>query len=241
MNVQAPRRLLVVGARQGSLGEAIADAAQKYSSFDDVLTADHPDVCNVEAHAMIDVTDRRSIITCLENTAPTDVVCCVGRNLPDGETGEMFRNWSIQMQINAWGPTMLLGETLDIWSHYMLPPPSGFNFVAISSNSARIARSQSAGYCASKAALSMTLQCVARKIADTSGAMRVWGYEPGWINDTRMSEEVRMRLKPGVPVHRIPGGVGLRRGDLAHRVVSDLRHADRSLNGCIFRIDGGEQ
>ena len=50
-----------------------------------------------------------------------------------------------------------------------------------------------------------------------------------------------MRLKPGTPVHRIPSGAGVNKDLLARRIVKDLLTNDSSLNGCMIRLDGGEQ
>lgn len=231
------RRLLVVGAREGSLGAAVYDAACQYEHFEHVTTADGRDDAAVAYK--LDVRERRDCVSVLEQVRPTDIVCTVGINMPDGpDPGSMIRNMSLQLQTNVWGPMQLLAEAIDLWVNR-----SGlrnFNFVGISSNSAHIARSESAGYCASKAALSIALRSVARRYAHLR-YLRIWGYEPGWIAGTPMSDEVRMHLPPNISPHRIPGGGALSKEQLAHRIVSDLRHWDAALNGCMIRLDGGEQ
>jgi NAD(P)-dependent dehydrogenase (short-subunit alcohol dehydrogenase family) len=132
----------------------------------------------------------------------------------------------------------LLAEAMDKWMN--VDPAAHHAFVAVSSNSAHVARSESAGYCASKAALSMAVRCAARRYAPLN-TFRIWGYEPGLILDSPMTEAVRMSVRPDVPLHRIPGNHTLRRGDLAQRIVDDIASGDRWLNGCMLRLDGGEQ
>lgn len=250
------RRVLVVGCRVGNLGDAIATAIQADSSFSNAMVyrTEHPErMSGSMAQLALDLTDRKQCVRVLEETAPTDIVCCAGINLADGDAADTVRNFSLQLQANAWGPVQLLSEALDYWRHWsgtVTSPvpllPSGLNFVAVSSNSAHIARSDSAGYCASKAALSMALRCVARKVAREDGAVApvisVWGYEPGWIDDTPMSEECLDRLAGWHgEAHRIPGGAGLSKTWLAGRIVRDLADANYAMNGCMIRIDGGEQ
>lgn len=234
------RTLLVIGSRPGSLGSSILEMAQRATAWTDVIAADRGDSNDDAPQYEVDVTDRSSVVRMLEDIRPTDIVCTVGINREDGPLGELALSLSIQLQVNVWGPMMVLGEACDMWERSMLPPQTGFNFCAISSNSAHIARSGSAGYCASKAALSMALRCVARRVAPTN-FVKVWGYEPGWINDTPMSDTVLERLPSNVQAHRIPGGKGLSKGLLANRIVNDMYVADPAINGVMFRIDGGEQ
>lgn len=232
MTASIPRRLLVVGSREGSLGEAIHGIAAARGEWPQgsLFTSDLPQT---------DVTNRKQVVAMLEHSNPTDIVCTVGVNFPDGGPGNMLRNMEEQFRVNAYGPMVVLMEALDRWQA-VFPPESGFNFIAVSSNSAHIARSESAGYCASKAALSMAVRSVARRHAAT-GVVKAWVYEPGWINGTPMSDEVRMRLKANVKPHRIPGGRGVNRVELASRIVEDLVVAPHWLNGTAQRFDGGEQ
>lgn len=242
MNVTIERKLMVVGCRQGSLGDDIGFDAEHSEQFQSVTYCDHPDAVEQASGKVVqpmDVTSRSHVVKALEKYRPTDIVCTVGINRPDGEAGTLQRNLETQLIVNTMGPLSLLVEAIDMWNRSMLPPNTGFNFVAVSSNSARIPRSQSAGYCASKAALSMGIQCVARRWADT-GQIKSWVYEPGWINGTPMSDDVRMTLKPGVKPHRIPGGRGLQRSRLAHRIVEDIVWAEAFMNGTVHRLDGGE-
>jgi len=223
------RRLLVVGANQANLGEAVADAAHVGGYWSRVDEVDKD---------VLDVTDRGSITHALEDLNPTDIVCTVGINLPDGEPGMMMRNMRTQMLVNCIGPMALLAEAMDKWMNR--DPAAHHSFVAVSSNSAHIARSESAGYCASKAALSMAIRCAARRYAPLN-TFRIWGYEPGLISDSPMTEGVRMSLRPNVPLHRIPGGNTIKRQPLATQIIRDIEGGQRYLNGCMIRVDGGEQ
>jgi NAD(P)-dependent dehydrogenase (short-subunit alcohol dehydrogenase family) len=223
------RRLLVVGAADGNLGEAVQTMAAHYPFWDRIHGVDKE---------QCDVTSRASIVQALEHYRPTDIVCTVGVNLPDGQPGQMVRNMLLQMAINSVGPMALLAEAMDKWMN--VDPAAYHSFVAVSSNSAHIARSESAGYCASKAALSMGIRCAARRYAALN-CFRIWGYEPGLILDSPMTEQVRMSVRPNVPLHRIPGSATINRNDLARRIVEDVVSGDRWLNGCMVRLDGGEQ
>jgi NAD(P)-dependent dehydrogenase (short-subunit alcohol dehydrogenase family) len=172
------RTLLVIGNRPGSLGAEVESQARKTTVWEDrVFAADHGEHVADSTTMSMDATDRADVVRLLEEVRPTDILCTVGINLDDGEN--MAKSLSLQLQVNVWGPMQILAEAIDMWNRAMLPPETGFNFCAISSNSAHIARSTGAGYCASKAALSMALRCVARRVAP-AGVVRVWGYEPGW-------------------------------------------------------------
>ena len=201
------------------------------------MCADHPGV-KLEDQYGCDVTNRKDVVNVLETYKPTDIICTVGINLPDGEPGTFIRNLSLQLQTNVYGPMILLAEAMDQWVNR--GQLHEYNFVAISSNSAHIARSESAGYCASKAALSIAIRSVARRYAQLRH-VRIWGYEPGWINGTPMSDQVRMRLASQTAAHRIPSGLAVNRDQLARRIVKDVVTWDTALNGCMFRLDGGEQ
>ena len=84
----------------------------------------------------------------------------------------------------------------------------------------------------------MALRCVARRMAESW--VKIWGYEPGFLAGTPMSVRIAETL-PSTVLHRIPGGYDIDPNDLADRIVGDLIVASRSLNGCMMRIDGGEQ
>lgn len=232
--VIAPK-LLVVGAREGSLGERIVSHAWSLG-FRSVVTAGVAGEQN-----FCEITNKSSIIEVLRETSPDYVVCTVGINEPAGIASHPLReHMANSFHINVIGPMELLRQFLEA------PQSAGFQkrFVAISSNSARIARTQSIPYCASKAALSMALRAAARETARWEQYRRplIWGYEPGLLADTPMTVETADQF-PGMPLHRMPGvgPEGLNPDTLAARVVRDLVYGGAGQHGAMFSFDAGEQ
>ena len=87
----------------------------------------------------------------------------------------------------------------------------------------------------------MGVRSFARSISQGDVPCYVWGFEPGWLDGTPMSEEVLKRLPPGVPPHRIPGvGEGVNANDLAELIVTSLQRP-HLWHGTMTRIDGGDQ
>jgi NAD(P)-dependent dehydrogenase (short-subunit alcohol dehydrogenase family) len=113
-------------------------------------------------------------------------------------------------------------------------------YISISSNSASLPRTRSLPYCASKAALSMALRVAARELA---GVVSVYGYEPGLLFGTPMTEE--WSVGKSHRMHRMRGGPelrgGIRPGRLARMIVGNIVNGGPELNGCLIRVDGGEQ
>jgi NAD(P)-dependent dehydrogenase (short-subunit alcohol dehydrogenase family) len=241
--------LLIVGARIGSLGHYIGEVAAKNGW--DVTTAG----VSGDENISLDITSHAAVHALLttDEDAPSwhSVVCTAGVNYEGGITDDSIRGKLDQsLAVNAVGPLLLLHCWADWWSymldetylgtdHNNVVPTVPMHFVAVSSNSAHIARSQSLSYCASKAALSMGLRCAARELAGTW--LNVWGVEPGWLSGTPMSKEVNARIGYGLPRHRIPGDRTVDPAALAHFIVGGLRNPYSSLNGCMIRMDGGEQ
>jgi NAD(P)-dependent dehydrogenase (short-subunit alcohol dehydrogenase family) len=234
--------LLVVGARAGSLGACVADVAEDRGWA--VTTAGVSGDENID----FDITNYTEVEMLLEESPARHViVCTAGINYEGSIRDEQFYGQlDDTMRTNAVGPLHLLHRWQAWWMNNIEnegasadTPNTPLHFVAISSNSAHIARSQSLAYCASKAALSMGIRCAARELADTW--LNVWGVEPGWLSGTPMSKEVNARFEYGVPRHRIPGDRTVDPAALAHFIVGGLRNPYSSLNGCMIRMDGGEQ
>lgn len=229
--------VLIIGARENSLGAYIASIAGDETPH--VLTAG----VSGEEDYHLDINDRDEILDVLEQVRPTHIVCTAGVNRQRAEATN-FEWWmASSFAINCIGPMAVL----DAWlNNFAMKPSSSVagkdglqHFVAISSNSAHIARRNSMAYCASKAALSMSLRVAARDLAGTT--MLVYGYEFGLLADTPMTTEVRGRLG-GQPAHRMPGvGAGIDPSVAALAVVNGLAHGGRELNGCLLRLDAGEQ
>jgi NAD(P)-dependent dehydrogenase (short-subunit alcohol dehydrogenase family) len=238
------RRLLVVGAQPTSLGAWVATSATMLSFGVpwDVTTAGIGDEM-----LRLDVTwSDEQLYPFLEEWGPFHaVVCTAGLNPPGGSIADVPGPAGLMeaMAVNYLGHMNLLYNWLRYWhegSELDSAPP--LSWVSISSNSAHIARTKSMAYCASKAALSMAIRVAGREVA--GGPFSVYGYEPGWLDGTPMSEAKRAELDDrGLnpkATHRIPGGQGVDPIQLAGMIVGNLNN-DRALNGCTLRVDGGEQ
>jgi NAD(P)-dependent dehydrogenase (short-subunit alcohol dehydrogenase family) len=245
------RNLLVIGASDPySLGARCESEADKSGFWGVVETAG----IDPEETFSLNVMDRIQVLDFF-NTTPYnfhDVICCAGINIAS-DLNKPFGGLSYvddkyvddpkfstaihdQLIVNALGPMIVFEQWRRYWKD-LDEETSRFNFVAISSNSAHIARSGSTGYCMSKAALSMGIRCVARACAEES--FNIWGYEPGFLIDTPMSRKsVKMF---GSNPHRIPGNRTIETQELAERIISDIRSGHSWLNGCLLRTDGGEQ
>ena len=187
----------------------------------------------------LNVESSSSIEKGLAQTGPTSVICTVGVNCPDSaDPGGHF-----QMATNYHGVMALLdcwmrsysGQAPIVNGRYSMP-----QFVAISSNSAHVARTNSRGYCASKAALSMGIRCTARGNATRDALIYAWEF--GLLEGTPMTEAVAQRLGAETGLTRMPGhprGQGV--DGAARMVVDTYRSAYSALNGCTLRVDGGDQ
>jgi NAD(P)-dependent dehydrogenase (short-subunit alcohol dehydrogenase family) len=210
------QRLMVVGARPGSLGEAIAWYARAMGLK--VVTAGVTD-----EEISLNVESSESISSTIGGILPDHVVCTVGVNV---------QNDRYSMDVNYLGVI----DVLDEWLTHSL----GGQFVAISSNSAHIARTASRAYCASKAALSMGIRCTARENACRDGLVYAWEF--GLLEGTPMTEAVAARLPRGTVLTRMPGHPnGQSVTGAARLVVDTLRVGTTALNGCTLRVDGGDQ
>lgn len=236
--MDAKPNVLVVGARKGSLGMAIAEEIRENEEwlFGDVVTAG---VSGEDYRLDLMVTTR--IAEVLSEVRPDIVVCTVGINQPapitDAFLPAVLHN---SFATNVTGPIDLLRHF--VGSPVRLERTSNIKkFVAISSNSARIPRRNSVAYCASKAALSMALRVAARELA-AKGDVMVWGYEPGMLDGTPMSREVLREFPAGSAMHRMPGvpPEGIPPQELARRVVHDLGDSGYGTNGTMVPFDAGE-
>lgn len=245
VNVKIPR-LLVVGSRQGSLGRAVVEAAYASpASVGQTLTA------GIESHESynMDIRSVRDVRSVLEDYMPTHVVCTAGFNAYAAGEGEKRED-----NLTYW--RMMLAETMDIncfgvltmarlWATLQTQvtgrmPSNGRHFVAISSNSAHIARTNSAAYCASKAALSMGIRCLAREEARVGMKSALYVYEPGWLSGSPMSVEISGDKEEGA-FHRIPSHRGISVTGLAETILNGLLADWNIMNGSCIRLDGGEQ
>lgn len=219
--------VLILGAREGSLGKAIYDRLTVVPG-NYVVTAG---ISGDEHYTL-----NESLIT---DTVPAwdHIICTIGINSV---------NLQESLRVNCEVPIRYLDAWLMARKAYNTKTIG--SFIGISSNSAHIARSNSLGYCASKAALSMALRCYARDVAKNRATWRnsyIYGYEPCWVDDTPMSQEVKERIGSDSyghprPLHRVPGGHAHAKAALADLIAANLSHA-ANLHGAMLRVDLGEQ
>jgi NAD(P)-dependent dehydrogenase (short-subunit alcohol dehydrogenase family) len=248
---QHVQTLLVVGVSEGGLGQRVVDYARKDPYIDNVWTADVPDTLTGDKPAdfQLDVRSVADIRSTLRGCEPTHIICTTGINYFTAELGGTvdWRHGIMEtMEVNALGVVTLAREWSTLNSLPATPDHmghSGRHFVAVSSNSAHIARTQSAAYCMSKAALSMGIRCLARDAARQGLAQALYVYEPGFLNATPMSLAIVGTDDPlaEANVHRIPSGYSITTAEVAHQMVAGLHGGWNALNGACIRLDGGEQ
>jgi NAD(P)-dependent dehydrogenase (short-subunit alcohol dehydrogenase family) len=231
---------LVIGAQPASLGWHVAEEFEKVGW--DVITA------GVSGHeeVQLDITEVVDVAKFFIHEEPfSAVVNTAGINEPFPTDGVgLAHKLEEHFQVNVTGHVLVLQhwlaklpETVAYWTNH---------YVSISSNSARIARSRSLPYCASKAALSQAIRVAAR---DAAGLASVYAYEPGLLDGTPMTSAVGdslAGLTSGYHAsHRMRGGKelehGIRPGRLARMIVNNVKIGGPELNGSIIRLDGGEQ
>lgn len=215
--------LLVVGARRDSLGWWAASLAKDIGWS--VLTA------GKGIEDLFFSWPIQTVEYLFTKVRPTNLLVTVGVNLPTDLYNPQWNDEiSHEFLTNAYLPLALLRHWA-VWSE------GEGHGVAISSNSAQIPRSDSVGYCASKAALSQGVRTLARTAAKKDLPSTIYAYEPGYIEDTPMSRKLDDHFNS---LHRIPGGRSLHPGDLASLIIANMANEYRWLNGTILRLDGGE-
>lgn len=243
--------LLIVGVKEGGIGHAVWKRATDYADEEmKVHGADLGDVVSEATCTNFDIrsaNDRRCIMSKHE---PCHVLVTTGINLygmEDYSDPEWEKHFMEMLHVNTVGVLALAREWSDrmvgferdgIYSHM------GWHFAAISSNSAHIARSMSAMYCASKAALSMGMRCLARDAARQGEHQALYVYEPGWVNGTPMSVTIsgsEDNERQNARFHRIPSQLGLNKNDLAKVIMDNFTNGWNIMNGACIRLDGGEQ
>lgn len=168
------------------------------------------------------------------------VVYCIGQNKPVAVNFDSERyvgTFDALMRINCTAAVEAAHLFINSKRHVLSGVPS--KFVVVSSNSAHVPRSESAAYCASKAALSMAIRCMARDVAKLHIPVELYGYEPCWMEGTPMSNEVAERLGSGVMPHRVPGGAGMNPEALANVIVGNLQTTG-VFHGTMLATDLGD-
>lgn len=222
------KRVLVVGARPNSLGEAVANVASRRGY--QVVTAGISGE-DVRLNLLSSVTEIEVLRGILQGIDPHHVVCTVGINQPEAHEDADVSWWMrAHFEANVIAPLRLL----DAW----MPVASMGHYVAVSSNSARIPRTRSMAYCASKAALSMALRVRARELG---GAPVVYGYEPGLLLGTPMTEKTAAGFTGPLTRMKVPElARGIVVDDLAELMVQNLGHPGLALNGTLVPYDADE-
>lgn len=217
------KKLLIFGARKKSIGQAVGK--MWLDMFDGRLvtagiSGDEDYTCNA--------VDEEEVRALLEQQQPDHILVTIGMNDPLKEFSGQVPHWlADHLEVNVITPMSIL----DIWLEF--EPSKDSHFVAISSNSAHIPRSGSMAYCSSKAALSMALRCAARDLQKAKMGPIVYGWEPGLVKGTPMSEG-----RGGTRMLGLPEGIGRRA--LAHQIVGALAFGGPEYGGTLIRLDGGE-
>lgn len=227
-------RVLVVGARPRSLGEAILNEATS-QGYQAVAAGIAGEQLSMDLLRDTNATLRHILRT----LKPRYVITTVGINEPKGDAP--FSEWYTKhFRTNV----IINMRLLRVFREDLKADQSrtlGYShFVAISSNSATIPRTGSAAYCASKAALSMAVQCEAREALRAREGLLAYVYEPGLLAGTAMTEKTAAAM-PDVPLTRMQGEAahGIPVTDLARLVVANLT-GGVGLAGTRIRYDAGE-
>jgi NAD(P)-dependent dehydrogenase (short-subunit alcohol dehydrogenase family) len=222
-----PPRVAVFGARSGSLGAAVATRLRAQGVSVRTYGIGDEDVPISYNFMTLDAE--------MADYMPSDVLVTTGMNRPRKiDAADFEAVFNETMNANVTLPLRVLRAAIENVT-------ADVRSVAfISSNSAHIARTESAAYCASKAALSMAIRVAAREQAGRGPI--VYGYEPGLLDGTPMTEKSAASF--GGALHRIPGlppREGLDVEWFAEYVAANLIHPSMALNGTLMRLDGGEQ
>lgn len=236
-------RVLVVGARPGSLGEAVASTAAEEGW--EVTTTGISDEQVALDLVNADIVRIEHLLVTLQ---PRHIVCTAGVNMPEPgiDQEQDLKDWyRWHFEANVIGPMRML----DAWRRTMAEEayekvnrPDVRHYVTISSNSAFIPRRNSSAYCASKAALSMATRVAAREACGGDYDYIVYGYEPGLLSATPMTQQIEGRFAG--PLHRMQGeqvAAGVPVPWLAGTIVCNLGQPGVALNGALLRFDAGEQ
>lgn len=221
---------LVIGVRSKpvtNLGWEVSDVLnRKYPGM--VANADFEQDWGVD---YIDVRDPDSVEEVFSQHKPQVVVYCAGINkMTDVDNLHLRNQMNQHFLVNVTG----MMNCLQAWIRNIRVTPG--QFIGVVSNSARIPRTRSLPYCASKAAQAMALRVAARELAGVPGW--VYGYEPGLVGNTPMT----VGLPVEGPMHRMKGvgAEGVSKFRLAEMIVENIGNSNEAFNGVLFPFDAGE-
>jgi NAD(P)-dependent dehydrogenase (short-subunit alcohol dehydrogenase family) len=238
-------RVLVIGTTPGSFGDMVCRAFAETFEGDRYLYPNwsvvRAGIGNLGPGKCIDYDVRladEEHDRVMAQVRPHHVVYAVGKNYGDAVPAPTGLAASAQdhLELNLVG----FLRVAEAFRKVAMP---GSHLVAVSSNSARIPRSPSVGYCVSKAALSMAVRVLARRWA---GEPIVWGIEPGLMN-TQATIDMVGRGGWGTPgmqgAHRMIGvssRYGLPGVQLAENLTHNVLWGGHWLNGTLQQMDAGE-
>lgn len=170
------RRLVVLGGNSG-IGQAAFRSLIGRGIFE-------------QAHAYgiedFDVTGGLEIVKALQRDLPTDLIYSVGINRLDWIADVERHDFMRQMEVNVWGLIRVI-QLLD-----NLNADQPVNIVAVTSDAAWRPMRTSVAYCASKAAMEMTVRVASREYAPRG--WRINAVAPGKVAETPMTSYVDERV-----------------------------------------------
>lgn len=231
-------RILVVGAKIGSLGEAVAQRGAR-RGFEVMVAGISGESVPLDCF----LNPMEYLESVFASVMPRYVLCTAGINMPLPDSAADLSDWyRWHWEANVVGPMRLLAAFAAVSQRPdYLPGTALLHYAAISSNSARIPRSSSGAYCASKAGLSMALRVAAREAHGGDLGYLVYGYEPGLLAGTPMTK--RTEEQWGVGAHRMRGSLldkGIDTDELAEVIINNFVSGGPALNGSLIPYDGGE-
>lgn len=169
------RRVLVLGASEGNIGQEILERAKVFSGV------------RVEGYGLenFDITSSTSRLSAvISRFEPTHTVYSVGINRMNRLTDISEYDLFDVMAVNVGGFIHLM--------QYLLLHRTGGSVVAITSDAAWRPMRTSLLYCASKAALEMAVKVASRELAGQG--WRINAVAPGKVEDTPMTRAVDQRV-----------------------------------------------
>lgn len=227
-------KTLVIGTGTGGIGDTFVElwAQENVGMLGETLYT--PSIED------LDITDEMNIERYIEENGPfAEIVYSAGvQNLQwvhEIETLDLHRIFSV----NVFGFILLVGSHVDMY------PEDELRVAVVVSDAAEKPMRTSTAYCASKAALAMSVKTLARELAP--GAIIV-GVSPGVVEDTGMTRQLEEDIpttrgwtKEQARAYENSGSVLGRRitqDEVAEALMFALRGPE-ALNGSIITLNGG--
>lgn len=227
-------KTLVIGTGTGGIGDAFVElwAQENLQILGDTLYA--------PSLSELDVTSQEGISDYLEKNGPFDeIVYSAGVQKLQWAHAIYKADLRYIFEVNVFGFIMLVGEHINQF------PENELRVAVVVSDAAEKPMRTSTAYCASKAALAMSVKTLARELAP--GAIIV-GVSPGVVEDTGMTRQLEADIpktrgwtKEQARAYENSGSVLGRRitqDEVAEALMFALRGPE-ALNGSIITINGG--